>query len=198
MMQTKTVKKIVLDLDDTLNSLTMYLLGKLGCGVGPFDYHKYPDKCNYNVIAAWAELSRRKEVSGDMFWEWVNAKVWEKAPKSQEFWLVDHCASLVGQKNVMIATSPTKSADCHSGKYHWIMQNLPEWLHRQYCITPRKVWLAQEGVLLIDDFDKNILDFEENGGYAILVPRPWNSLKALKPSEYLRIALNQYEFVWSD
>lgn len=195
-MTKKVVKKIVLDLDDTLNSLTMYLLGKLGCNVGPFEYEKYPNNCKYNVIAAWAELSGRKEVSGDMFWEWVNSKVWEEAPKSKEFWIVEHCANLVGQKNVMIATSPTKSADCHSGKYHWIMKNLPEWLHRQYCITPRKYWLAQEGVLLIDDFDKNIIDFQENGGYALLVPRPWNSLRGLHPSSYLSIAMETFDYIF--
>ena len=100
-------------------------------------------------------------------------------PKSDQFWLLYAAENLVGRDNVLIATSPTKSPDCLFGKYQWLMKHTPKWCHRQYSITPRKSWLAQPGVLLIDDCDANCDAFRSGGGDAILLPRPWNTLKEL-------------------
>lgn len=187
---------IVLDLDDTLNSLTMHILNRLGCPVGPFEYDKFPAECGYDIIAAWAKLSGREKVPVPMFWEWISRRMWEEAPRSHQFWLIDHCASLVGHENVLIATSPTKSADCHFAKYHWMIRNLPEWLQRQYSITPRKHRLAQPGVLLIDDCDHNVNKFQKKGGAGIVVPRPWNEFYGEETNEYLIRRLGEYEFLF--
>lgn len=195
------INRIVLDLDDTINSLTMHILHRLGCNVGPFDYDKYPRECGYDIIGAWAKLSGRDVAPVPMFWEWVSRRTWEEAPRSHQFWLVDHAAGLVGEENVLIATSPTKSADCHFGKYQWMERNLPDWMQRQYSITPRKSWLAQPGTLLIDDCPKNTDEFitppdGRPGGSAILVPRPWNRLHAEHTSSYLAEHLGQFDYVF--
>ncbi len=178
------IDRIVIDLDDTLNSCTMFLLHTLGCGVGPFDYNRYPVEVGYDMIAAWAKLCGREPVDVSVFWEWVSRRTWERMPKSRQFWLLDTAAAMVGRENVLIATSPTKSADCHFAKYQWIQEHIPDWCKRQYDITPRKHWLSQPGVLLIDDCDQNVETWrnppkDRPGGEAILVPRPWNSLSEL-------------------
>ena len=189
------IKRIAIDLDDTLNSLTMHILHRLGCEVGPFEYEKFPKQFGYDIIAAWAHLTGREKVSVPMFWEWVGRKMWESAPRSHQFWLIDHCAGLVGEENVMIATAPTKSADCHFAKYTWMEKHLPKWLQRQYSITPRKGWLAQPGVLLIDDCDGNVKYFRKKGS-AVLVPRPWNSLHDEHTNSWLAEQLGQFEYVF--
>ena len=172
------INRIALDLDDVLNSCTMYLLHVLGCDVGPFDYDKYPD-VGYDMVGAWSELTGRPKVDVGTFWEWISRRIWEDMPKSKQFWLIYAAEQAVGKDNVIIATSPTKSPDCLFGKYQWIEKHTPSWCHRQYSITPRKNWLAQPGVLLIDDCDGNCDAFRKEGGDAILVPRPWNTLSAL-------------------
>ena len=175
------IERIVLDLDDTLNSCTMHLLHTLGCNVGPFDYHRYPHEVGYDMIGAWATLCGRDKVNVPVFWEWISRRTGEMMPPSGQFWLLDAAASMVGRENVLIATVPTKSADCLFGKYQWMDQHLPDWCKRQYSVTPRKHWLSKPGVLLIDDSGGNVEKWknpfgDEEGGDAILVPRPWNEL----------------------
>lgn len=189
------IERIVLDLDDTLNSCSMYILQFLGCDVGPFDYHKFPTEVGYNLVDAWAKLNNREPVPGPVFWEWISRKAWEQMPMSHEFWLLDAAAEMVGAENVIVGTSPTKSADCLFGKYQWIINNLPKQFHRQYAVTPRKHWMAQPGVLLIDDCDENVRKWRKYGGKAIIVPRPWNSLHYLSGNTgvFLRSALKDLQ-----
>jgi len=191
------INRIVLDLDDTINSLTMHILNRLGCDVGPFEYDKFPTNFGYDIIGAWSYLTGREKVDVGTFWEWIGRKMWAEAPRSHQFWLVDHAATLVGRENVLIATSPTKSADCLFGKYQWIEANLPQWIHRQYSVTPRKSWLAQPGVLLLDDCEKNIDDFTMAGGDGILVPRPWNVRGDKNTNYHLSKELGRRQYVFS-
>ncbi len=137
------------------------------------------------MVAAWAKLCERDKVNVPVFWEWISRRTWEMMPPSGQFWLLDAAATMVGRENVLIATAPTKSADCLFGKYQWMDEHLPDWCKRQYSVTPRKHWLSQPGVLLIDDSDGNVERWRDpfpdskihiEGGDAILVPRPWNSL----------------------
>jgi hypothetical protein len=67
----------------------------------------------------------------------------------------------------------------------WIHDNLPEWLHREYAITPRKWRFARPDALLIDDYGENIRLWREKGGPAIMVPRPWNDLFGLDPQTHV-------------
>ncbi|MHC4121458.1 MAG: hypothetical protein ACYSWO_28630 [Planctomycetota bacterium] len=198
------IDRIVLDLDDVLNSCTMFLLHTLGCEVGPFDYHKYPTEVGYDMVGAWAKLAKRDPVTVPVFWEWISRRTWERMPKSDQFWLMDAAASMVGRENVLIASSPTKSPDCLFGKYQWIERHCPDWIQRQYSITPRKFWLAQPGTLLIDDCDGNCDLFRNppplpdgtprEGGEAILVPRPWNPMHdSNNVNQYLSEQLAKYE-----
>ena len=194
------IHSIILDLDDTLNTFTMHLLGQLGCNVLPYDYDSYPVDCGYGIIAAWSELTNRPKPSIPDFWEMVTRDMWACAPKSHQFWLLEHCADLVGRDNVGVATVPTKSADCVAGKHDWIERHLPLWCQRQYDITPRKHKLAHQGVLLIDDSDANCERFvvdksgAPNGASAIVCPRPWNHLHQEDCNTYVRYMLSNYTY----
>lgn len=184
------VNRIFLDLDDTLNSLTLPALREVGCPVGDFDYQCYPEEAGYSITAAAQLLSGRHWTVPD-FWNSIDRNFWRTLPRSKEFsYLLTKCVSLVGQDNVHILTSPTKDPDCLAGKLEWIQQQLPNWLHRQYSITPRKHVCARPGALLIDDSDENVRQFREHGGTAITVPRPWNSFAAVDTMFHLKFCLN--------
>jgi hypothetical protein len=59
--------------------------------------------------------------------------------------------------------------------------------------TRHKRLLARTDRLLIDDSDANCTQFREKGGWAVLVPRVWNSLHeeaTEDASEYVEKALD--------
>ncbi len=170
------MRSIILDVDDVLNSLTLPILKLYGCDVEHFDYHKYPVDVGYDIRAACKVLGGDAPEGLAPFWEGVTeGNIWRTAPKSPECdWLLDRAASVVGERNVFLATTPTKDPQVHADKLHWIWDNLPSWIHRQYFITPRKWKLGKPGTILFDDHSENCEKFIEEGGEACLVPRPWN------------------------
>jgi hypothetical protein len=190
------IRRILLDLDDTLNSLTLHILGSVfGIGVGHHDYHKFPVECGYDIVGAYHKLKHREKHPGmypeydiPKFWRQVPRLTWAKTPKSPQFdFLLDRSEALVGRENVFILTSPTKDPECLAGKLEWIHDVLPDWLHRQYLIGPRKYLCARPDTLLIDDSDEQVNSFRAEGGQALLVPRPWNTHFAISDtSAYLR------------
>jgi hypothetical protein len=191
------IDTIVLDLDDTLNCLTMTILGQLGADVLPYQYDRFPTKYGYDIISAWSELTGLPKPSVPDFWELVTEDIWATAPRSQQFWLLEWAATAVGRENVIIATVPTKANGCVSGKYTWIERHLPVWAQRQYSITPRKHLYAHENTLLIDDSDSNVDKFrtyKNRNGKAILLPRPWNTAWGTDPDIALMDGLHSYEY----
>ncbi len=223
------IKRIILDVDDVLNSLTMFILQNKGCDVGYWDYERFPTEVGYDIISACEKLGGRVPYlknpgyqaildcavpKGDIdvpeyipdvasFWDGVTAmNLWRTAPKSPECdMLLERAADIVGKNEVYLATTPTKDPQSHADKVHWIQDNLPSWIHRQYAITPRK-WIAgKSGVALFDDSMENCQNFAcdlNGGGISFLVPRPWNPRHALDTSktldEYFDLLENTDEF----
>ncbi|MEQ9070708.1 MAG: hypothetical protein RLO18_28485, partial [Gimesia chilikensis] len=74
-----------------------------------------------------------------------------------------------------ISTSPSRSAACASAKVEWLREHFQEPLYMDFMIGTQKYLLAKPDVVLIDDQHKNIDQFREHGGQAILFPQPWNS-----------------------
>lgn len=189
------LKHVFLDLDDTMNSFTMTVLGGVfGCDCGPFDHHKYPTHVGFNLYAAYRVMRPDgPEYELGAFWDMVTRSWWATVPKSLEFDDILHKAvSLVGRENVCILTAPTKCPECLAGKLEWITSNLPPWIHRQYLIGARKHFCARPDALLIDDHEENVNKFREHGGRAILVPRPWNRLHGKDTLEHLHLELETY------
>lgn len=180
------IERILLDLDDVLNQLTLWAMYLMGCDVDPMDNSQFPTEVGYDVVAA-TNLLHPRVVSGECdpwtvpeFWDSIKREHWATAPKSPECdWLLETCVKLVGEDEVFIVTSPTKDPDCLAGKLEWIQRELPDFMHRQYAITPRKGIGASPETLLIDDCLKNCEAFRTHRnpkyrGQALLVPKPWN------------------------
>jgi hypothetical protein len=164
-------EKIYLDIDGVLNLLPFAALSK----VAGFPITQYPILGDYDIVKNCNTLLATKILSND-FWNQLDRKFWATIPKTLECdWLPDLCAKSVGRANVFLLTSPVIDPDCVAGKLEWIYNNLPWWLHRQILIGPHKWLCAKPNVLLIDDCDQNLEDFQTYGGRGFLVPRPWNS-----------------------
>ena len=173
--------KIFLDLDDVCNKFTMHALKAVGCPVEAGDLDKFNPEWGFNIIKAANALhptcDSHWKFTLESFWAQIDREVWVTAPESDEFkWLLERCESLVGRENVCILTTPVVDPSSLSGKLTWIHDHFPDWMHRQYLMGLQKYLLADKLSLLIDDSEKNVVEFRRHRGQAILVPRPWNPL----------------------
>jgi hypothetical protein len=181
------IRRVFLDVDDTLNSFTLNVLRQFGCQIGDFDYHLFPD-VGYDILTAYHLLkpADAPELSKTQFWNKIKRETWATCPKSPQFGLIlGFAEQLVGQENVCILTAPTIDPDSLAGKLEWIQATLPRWLHRQFLVGPPKHFCARPDSLLIDDNDDKVDRFRECGGQAFLVPRPWNSARDIDTTEAL-------------
>jgi len=191
------IKRIFIDVDDTLNSLTMFILGKVfNLNIRPYDYNKFPCPGEYDIVKACSILTER-EWTSDEFWESIPEWCWAEAPLSKEFNLIlDFAQELVPRNRIFIATSNTLNhkcdVDCASGKMKWIQTSLPIWLQGQFFITPNKIELAaSNGDLIIDDNNELCRGFVGRGGRAVIVPRPWNSYYENNTETFLRYCFDK-------
>ncbi len=76
---------------------------------------------------------------------------------------------------VIILTSPSRTATCHKQKVEWL-QDVFDINFRNYILCPAQLKnkLANKDAILIDDSTKNVESFRLAGGDAILFPQPWN------------------------
>ena len=174
------LRAIFIDLDDTLNCLSMPALKHVGC-----DLQEFPTPGSYDIVGA-ANQFLESPLTIAEFWDKFDRQFWLGLPKSPEFNLILEAAeAAVGLDNLCILTTPTLDPECAAAKVEWIYCNLPTRLHRQFFIGPRKSFCAHHQHLLIDDSDGNVNGFRKRGGHAILVPRPWNSNHRYETGEYL-------------
>jgi 5'(3')-deoxyribonucleotidase len=173
------INEIYLDLDDVLNCFT----GNVGCAFGlatsPDDLSWYKHECGFNIYEAVMLGMENRGIKLRMnfheFWDSLKEDFWVACRVSNACYdLINKCVDLVGERNVFIATSPTKCPMAGSGKIAWINRKMPDWLSRQYFITPRKWKLSMHGRLLIDDSPENCERWRHAGGVAMLVPKPWS------------------------
>ena len=114
-------------------------------------------------------------VDEDQFWAGFDDNFWFNLPKTPECGLIlNWASSMFGCENVRIATRPTESSLSYSGKHMWVCENLPKWIWNNVILIRDKSVLARPGTLLIDDSYVNCFDFEEAGGIANFISRPWN------------------------
>lgn len=110
-------------------------------------------------------------ISNKQFWSKIDnlgSKFWSNLEPYQWF---DELINLC--ENFSIATSPSHHSSATSGKIDSIQKLLGN-KFRAYHITPEKWDLGAPGRILIDDLEDNCIKFEENGGFSILMPQPWN------------------------
>jgi hypothetical protein len=185
------ITRIFLDLDDVLNKFTMYALQYVGCPVS-LDYANYDPEWGYDIVGAANALYPEQNFlpfTYKSFWNCFD----EDAPASDEFsMLLDLSIRFVGSHNVCVLTRPVPFPGCLEGKRQWIRRHLPKTMEHNYLMGEPKYHCASSGALLIDDVQENVNKFRALGGRAILFPRPWNSLQAELPGDYVRGKFMQY------
>ena len=76
---------------------------------------------------------------------------------------------------VYFVTSPSRSPHSAAGKMLWLKERFGEGF-KDFVITRRKHLLSRVECVLIDDSDRNVLEFERFGsGNGVLFPQLWNS-----------------------
>jgi hypothetical protein len=168
--------------------------------VGPFSYHLHPgESVGYDIVAAYNVLrppsaGETPLTEDDLWLKRVTRDFWAQAPVSCEAeFIIYEAANVVGVENVCILTKPTRCPESLSGKFDWITSKMPHWLHEQYLIGWPKAMCSHPDAVLIDDSDTNVINWRKKGGKAILVPRPWNSLRNWQTYPYLVNAFRALE-----
>jgi len=182
------IKRIRLDLDDTLNTLSLDLLRFDGLHFT--DYEDIGEwQWGYDIIGATADLKGEDRMGVVEYWSRFPRELWAETRLADDFEsILDFCIDKVGIENVLIATSPTKCAECCAGKLEWIEKYLPKQFHRQYSITPRKWEYGYDtDSVLIDDVPENCAEYEKRGGHSIVVPRPWNGYRDMSVMKALHL-----------
>jgi len=177
------VKNIFLDIDGVCNAFHQHVFTSLGLLYA--DDSWYPVDCGWDIVAAANRLAGYERFTRSGFWKSLTREMWADTPVSAEFaYILGWAECKVGRDHIYFLTSPTLDPDCVAGKLEWIQTHTPKWMHRQYMIGPAKHLCAKTGALLIDDSDDKVDEFEEEGGNAILVPRPWNSLHGINALDH--------------
>jgi PAS domain-containing protein len=135
-------------------------------------------------------------LTADEFWAALDEErhwaemVW--TPDGRE--ILSLCERTFGRERVFILTSPSRSRGCLAGKMEWVRRHLPDY-DRRVIFTNEKSLLAAPGRVLVDDYENHTRPFTAAGGRGILLPRPWNGLRAEagRAFEHLRERLEEHE-----
>lgn len=121
------------------------------------------------------EMWRRIDSAGSDFWAGLPLLPWART-------LAKECEAIA---DVYLATTPSRYPGSLSGKLRWIKAFGTH--ERRYVMTPHKHLLAGPKRLLIDDKDRNVKEFWDAGGQAVLFPSKWNSVHELAgdPLQYV-------------
>jgi hypothetical protein len=196
------ISRFILDMDDVCNDFTLPALMHVGCSSikGPRDFGAYNPKWGYNILRAANELNQEIVFMLRNFWNSFTSDVWASMPESEEFnFVLETALNMVGEEGILIATAPIcdpkisieATEGCLAGKYQWITEHFPPFLHRSFSMTPMKHFCATPESLLLDDCDENVEKFRAAGGQAILMPRPWNKANGKDPIQYIATELQK-------
>lgn len=82
------------------------------------------------------------------------------------------CEAKAG-RDVFFLSNPGPNPTAAMGKLLWVKKHYPI-MYNRTILTFSKWACAAHNAILVDDLGSNVTDFEDDGGSAILVPRPWN------------------------
>jgi 5'(3')-deoxyribonucleotidase len=136
----------------------------------------------YNIEVAFPHIT-----ANDL-WEHPevkDAEFWAELPRTP--WADELMAYLLTKfdaGSIFFLTMPVRDPNCAAGKMKWFQKYYPKF---KFLIGTSKNFCAGPGRYLIDDSDKNIIEFNQHGGAGILFPRIWNSLHEVKdPVKYVK------------
>lgn len=157
---------ILLDMDGVLadfHSAVCRLYGKQ-----PWPFVWKPN--NWNWFIEWGVTE--SDLAPHMDHDFYAGLDW--TPDGRE--ILERAEKAVGRDNVYFLTSPWDTPGCADGKRAWVRRHVPHYLPRTLIGTPKHL-CSRPDCLLMDDSEKNCRKFSgvSKGGYAVLVPRPWNA-----------------------
>jgi 5'(3')-deoxyribonucleotidase len=159
--------KVYLDIDGVLANFlaSLHQTFKL-----PYDYEEYPYPLGlWNMFTKMNPNLPFEIIDGachESFW--ANLKWMHDGRRIYDL-VMSHF------HDVSLLTTPMPNPGSWTGKYLWVERELGPCMAKKLIITTTsKDIVAGPDTLLIDDRGKNVEDFREAGGQAILVPRPWN------------------------
>ena len=157
------MKKIFLDMDGVLVDFVSAALKA----------HNRPDPY-VNGMYAGKRLEDVWEMSPSKFWEPMRGhEFWAKLKPTKEFRRIVRALPRTVQRAIL--TTPSKrDAESITGKTTWVRTWMPG-MEEEIVFAKNKELIADWNSILVDDTDDVVETFRENGGRAILFPRPWNS-----------------------
>lgn len=172
--------KIFLDLDGVLANFV-----KAMCFA-----HSQPDPYLNKESLGKFDMLPLMDLPVSEFWSPANTiEFWadmERLPDADA--ILEIVLDFVPAHEICLLTSPSPSPLSAAGKLLWIQRNYPSF-SRRIMISAAKHFVAHENSLLIDDRDQNCNEFRDEGGQAILLPRPWNSNHAIATLHHLNAEL---------
>ena len=158
--------KIFIDMDGVLCDFATEAMALFG---QQYDRRKWPIG-HYCIASAVgvdvAEMWRRINARGSLFWENLNAYPWAADLLKM---VRDYDAEF------SVASVPGPCGSSAAGKLRWLDKNTGEPPpFRRYFLGPEKHLLAGPGRVLIDDKTENCEQWVAAGGSAIIWPQPWN------------------------
>ena len=85
-----------------------------------------------------------------------------------------NCDRDIEQSGLGFLTQPVRDPASLAGKKEWKHEHYPG---IPFLIGDQKRLVSAPGFVLVDDHFKNVEDWRDGGGDAILVPGPWNPLR---------------------
>ena len=151
--------KIFIDMDGVLTDFVRGVIDYYNLGLEEKD------------INGWEDIVTKSNMTTKDFWEGLNEQFWqylEWTKDGKQIW------ETIKSFNPIILSSPTLAPSSLSGKYKWILKNIPEVKRRFLFGTPKAI-VASPLSILIDDHNQNINEWIRAGGIGILYPAYWNT-----------------------
>lgn len=123
------------------------------------------------------DLVKLLNMNPNKFWDPLNSHdFWSSLdPLPDGLSLLEFLEENFPADKIYLATSPTLSPFCSSGKHEWVDRHLPRYSRKLFIGAAKEAFAQVPGALLIDDSDVNVKKFLGEGGKAILWPALWNS-----------------------
>lgn len=160
--------KIYLDMDGVIADFVKAIHKAHG---RPYCYEDPSARGCFEIETIWG-------TSANDFWKTDTYEFWNSVePTPEAEGIVRLVEWAVGSENVAVLTSPSNGSGCVPGKKDWMRRYFPQFHGRMiFTSADAKRFLAASDRLLVDDRDKNVKGFRDDGGRSILLPRHWNSL----------------------
>lgn len=162
------IANIFLDLDGVLTNWVSSCVALFG-------------RTEEEVISHWEpgvfDICSSLGITEEEMWDKVNAAgvaYWANLPETP--WareLYDGCIKIAP---TYFLTKPSHDAQSLAGKLIWIHRFTGNPKFKNFLIGAPKFLCAKPGHVLIDDSDKNVDEFRDNGGIGICLPAVWNRM----------------------